>query len=162
MTTRGSPDATAASMSAKMASRSTSGDGNEAAWINTSCPSAARRSDAGWARSPGRACAFSAASVFCAAGERVSPVTLWPWPTSARTTAPPTYPEPPVTRTRMALQDALQRDAHLGRRARDLDARRLERGDLLRRRALAAGDDGAGVAHALARRGPLAGNERGH
>ena len=42
-----------------------------------------------------------------------------------------------------------------------IDARRFEGGDLFRRRAAAAGDDRPGVAHALARRGGLAGDERG-
>src|SRR5688572_28148242 len=58
-------------------------------------------------------------------------------------------------------QDALQRHAHLGGRARDLDARGLQRRDLVLGRALASRDDGAGVAHALAGWCGLAGDERG-
>ena len=42
--------------------------------------------------------------------------------------------------------------ADVGDGVRDGDACRVERRDFVRRRALAAGDDGAGVAHALARR----------
>ena len=42
--------------------------------------------------------------------------------------------------------------ADVGDGVRDGNACRVERCDLIRRRALAAGDDGAGVAHALARR----------
>src|SRR5262245_62597782 len=52
-----------------------------------------------------------------------------------------------------------ERGAYFGGRARDGDARGLEGGDLVRGAALAASDDGARVAHALAGRRVLAGDE---
>src|SRR5688572_877879 len=57
------------------------------------------------------------------------------------------------------VQQFHQRAAETRRRGRDLDARCLHRGDLVLRAALAAGDDGAGVAHAATRRRGAAGDE---
>src|SRR5512147_2204422 len=56
-------------------------------------------------------------------------------------------------------QGRLEQLAHLGGIARHLDAAGFHHRELLLRRALAAGDDGAGMAHALARRRGDAGDE---
>ena len=53
---------------------------------------------------------------------------------------------------RASTHDGLHQLAHLRRIARDLDAALFHHGELLVRGAFAAGDDRAGVAHALARR----------
>ena len=55
-----------------------------------------------------------------------------------------------------------QQHRNLGRRIRHPDAGGFEGGHLLRRRARAAGDDRAGVAHPLAWRRGLAGDEADH
>src|ERR1043165_9638846 len=62
-------------------------------------------------------------------------------------------------RTGALLEDALHQLAHLGGIARHLDAARFHHRELLLRCALAAGDDRAGVAHALAGRRGEAGDE---
>src|SRR5438105_4612608 len=59
------------------------------------------------------------------------------------------------------LDRLLHGRAEVGRAVRDRDAGGAEGADLLLRRAAAAADDRAGVAHALARRRRLAGDERG-
>ena len=51
---------------------------------------------------------------------------------------------------------------HVGGAVGDFDAGGVEGGDFFGGGAFAAGDDRAGVAHALAVRGGLAGDERGH
>src|SRR5215470_11484130 len=61
--------------------------------------------------------------------------------------------------TEARLQDALQHAAHLRRIARDLDAARFHHLELLLRGAFAAGDDGPGVPHPLARRRSDTGDE---
>src|SRR5690606_21343011 len=60
------------------------------------------------------------------------------------------------------LEDPLHRDAELRRIGRDRDARGLHGADLVRGRALAAGDDRPGVPHALARRRRAARDEADH
>ena len=63
----------------------------------------------------------------------------------------------------VALRDgSLHGLSHVGGAFGHFDAGLAQRGDLLGGRALAAGDDGAGVAHAFAGRGGAAGDERGH
>src|SRR5262245_50040703 len=60
---------------------------------------------------------------------------------------------------RPPLERLRQRLAEIGRRLGDLDTRRAQRRHLLGGAALAAGDDGAGVSHAAARRRRATGDE---
>src|SRR5690606_34802410 len=63
---------------------------------------------------------------------------------------------------RYPSEHALEKLAHLGRVLGDLDATGFHHRQLLLGGALATGDDGAGMAHALARRGGDAGDEADH
>ncbi len=77
--------------------------------------------------------------------------------TSGRASSPTPTLAPAQVRFRdeaesVGLQSGIDRLAEIGRRLHRRDAGFLQRGELRRRRALAAGDDRAGMAHALARR----------
>ncbi len=61
----------------------------------------------------------------------------------------------------LLLEEAHHGIADMGDGLGDGDARRVERGDLIRGGSLAAGDDGARVSHTFARRRLTAGDERG-
>src|SRR5512139_1960037 len=120
-------------------------------------------------RCGGRLRQASAITTALSPASRMSMTMIWTtatqnavWVSCSQNPSPASSIDPPLVGRPRLLQHALQELAHLRGVLRHPDAAGLHHRELLLRRALAAGDDRAGVAHALAGRCGDAGDEAHH